>query len=258
MGFTESKKELIYDVLRSSLRNKFSNYKSETKHMPFHYRLLGKDRMALYSFIQSLNTTFGTSIYEPVAKALATENFRDAKTHVRPYNYISEEAYREIQRIITGLTTAESEPEKLNEIQTIRRVCREGNMEKVKLTEVDIWLESFSGEFILIDFKTVKPNIGDFKGFKRQLLEWVAAETAKNPEVQIRTMIGIPYNPYEPEQYNRWTIRGMLDLEEELLVAEELWEFIGGEGTYSDLLDCFEAVGIELRSEIDEYFAKFN
>ncbi|MDR0411845.1 MAG: TdeIII family type II restriction endonuclease, partial [Treponema sp.] len=27
--------------------------------MPFHYRLLGRDRMALFSFIQSLNTTFG-------------------------------------------------------------------------------------------------------------------------------------------------------------------------------------------------------
>jgi type II restriction enzyme len=49
----------------------------------------------------------------------------------------------------------------------------------------------------------------------------------------------------------------MLDLNHELLVANELWEFIGGEGTYSDLLDCFEEVGIELRTEIDEYFARF-
>ncbi len=32
--------------------------------MPFHYRLLGKDRMALYSFIHSLNTAFGNSIFD--------------------------------------------------------------------------------------------------------------------------------------------------------------------------------------------------
>ena len=30
------------------------------------------------------------------------------------------------------------------------------------------------------------------------------------------------------------------------------------EGTYPQLLDVFEKVGIELRSEIDAYFAKYN
>ena len=34
--------------------------------------------------------------------------------------------------------------------------------------------------------------------------------------------------------------------------------FLGGVGTYSELLNCFERVGIELRDEIDEYFSKFN
>ena len=49
----------------------------------------------------------------------------------------------------------------------------------------------------------------------------------------------------------------MLDLDKELKVAHEFWDFIGGDGTYNDLLCCFERVGIELRSEIDQYFAKF-
>jgi type II restriction enzyme len=49
----------------------------------------------------------------------------------------------------------------------------------------------------------------------------------------------------------------MLDLDNELKVAEEFWGFLGGEGSYLKLLDCFERVGIELRPEIDEYFSKF-
>ena len=49
----------------------------------------------------------------------------------------------------------------------------------------------------------------------------------------------------------------MLDLDHEVLVAEELWDFIGGDGTYVDLLDAFEQAGIELRPEIDNYFEKF-
>ncbi len=53
-------------------------------------------------------------------------------------------------------------------------------------------------------------------------------------------------------------MRGMLDLKNELKVAEEFWNFLGGEGTYQQLLDAFERVGIELRPEIDNYFAKYN
>ena len=50
----------------------------------------------------------------------------------------------------------------------------------------------------------------------------------------------------------------MLDLSNELKVANEFWDFIGGVGAYQDLLDIFEKVGIELRQEIDDYFAKYN
>jgi len=50
----------------------------------------------------------------------------------------------------------------------------------------------------------------------------------------------------------------MLDLENELKVADEFWDFLGGKNTYEDLLDCFERVGIELRDEIEGYFKRFN
>ncbi len=143
------------------------------------------------------------------------------------------------------------------EIQEIREVCRTGTLNKVKLTRVDIWLENYEGELFLFDLKTVKPNKGNFKEFKRTLLEWTAAELTRDPEASVNTMIGIPYNPYEPKPYERWTLKGMLDLQHDILIAEELWNFIGGEGTYTDLLDAFEMAGIELRSEIDSYFEKF-
>jgi hypothetical protein len=50
----------------------------------------------------------------------------------------------------------------------------------------------------------------------------------------------------------------MLDLPYELKVADEFWNFIGGEGAYQDLLDIFERIGIELRPEIDDYFTRYN
>jgi type II restriction enzyme len=70
-------------------------------------------------------------------------------------------------------------------------------------------------------------------------------------------MLAIPYNPYAPEPYQRWTARGLMDLPNELLVAEEFWDFLGGENTYNEVLDVFEQVGIALRPEIDATFARF-
>ncbi len=49
----------------------------------------------------------------------------------------------------------------------------------------------------------------------------------------------------------------MLDQEHEVLIAEELWDFLGGEGSYEDILDAFENAGIELREEIDAHFSQF-
>jgi type II restriction enzyme len=248
----------IEEVLKASLRNKFQNYKPEPASMPFHTRLLGKDRLALYSFIHSLNTNFGTSIFEPVGLALAQKNFKVAAAQAIAGDHISSKAQNAIQKIIDGLITAETAPNKEKEIEIIRKVCQQGTMIKVKPTRIDLMMETKNGEYFLFDIKTAKPNAGGFREFKRTLLEWVAVFFANNPKAKINTLIAIPYNPYEPEKYNRWTMRGMLDLDKELVVADEFWDFLGGKETYSDLLGCFERVGIELRPEIDKYFSRFS
>ncbi|MBU1298812.1 MAG: TdeIII family type II restriction endonuclease [Bacteroidetes bacterium] len=255
---TKQQIHTVEEVLKNCLRKKFQNYKPEPASMPFHTRLLGKDRLALYSFIHSLNTNFGTAIFEPVALSLAQKNFKVAQSQMKAGTQISEGAHQVIQEIMDSLATAESTPNKSKEIEAIRKVCRKGKMKQVKPTRVDVWVESNTGEIFLFDIKTAKPNAGGFKEFKRTLLEWVAAVLAEGPKAKVNTIIAIPYNPYEPQPYNRWTMRGMLDLENELKVADEFWDFLGGKGTYNNLLDIFERVGIELRPEIDKYFSRFS
>jgi len=258
MSLSKQQIELVEETIRTSLRNRFEKYNPEPAAMPFHTRLLGKDRLALYAFIHSLNTNFGTTIFEPVAVALAKNHFVTAEKHVIVGDKISTAAQFEIQKIMDQLTVAQVKPNKPKEIEILRKVCREGEMRTVKPTMVDVYLESNSGEFYLFDIKTAKPNKGGFKEFKRTLLEWSAVVLADNPEAKVHTLIAIPYNPYEPKPYSRWTMAGMLDLDNELKVAEEFWDFLGGKGAYKDLLDCFERVGIEMRPEIDDYFVRFN
>ena len=97
MTLTKAQVANIEAVIEDSLRAKLAKYKPESKHMPFHYRLLGKDRMALFSFIHSLNTTFGTSIFEPVAAKLATTKFVKATPQYVAGDRISAHAQDKIQ-----------------------------------------------------------------------------------------------------------------------------------------------------------------
>ena len=72
MALAKRQVQLIEKIIQDSLRNKLEKHNLEPAAMPFHTRLLGKDQLALYSFIHSLNTDFGASILETVAVGLAS------------------------------------------------------------------------------------------------------------------------------------------------------------------------------------------
>ena len=257
MTLSHQQRMEIFELLINQIRRKLAEYNPETQNMPFHIRLLGKDRMALFSFIQSVNTTIGTSVFEHTAAIIARPHFKQVICQFKQFNNtIYKQAQEVIQSTMDDLTTARVSPDKSAETAKILSVAQSGTITKIKRPRIDLFVEFRDGIEYYFDLKSAKPNMGEFKGYKRTLLEWVAIRGAVNPNVKIHTMLAIPYNPYEPEPYQRWTLQGLFDLRNEILVAEEFWDFLGGKNAYVELLDIFEAVGIELRPEIDRKFSK--
>ena len=217
--------------------------------------------MALYSFIQSLNTTFGTSIYEPVAKEIARDNHKKVETQYKFGQEITQPTQTVIEHIMNDLSTADTKSNtksnKHEETKAIRKVCQQGEVNTKKVVRADLYVESHDEELFLFDIKTAKPNKGNFDHYKKTLLEWVGLTLHKNPKAKVHTLLAIPYNPYAPEPYRRWTSKGMLDPDKELMIGEDFWNYLGGQGAYQDLLSCFEQAGCELRKEIDKRFARF-
>jgi len=258
MPLSHQQKGEISELLKQKIHQKLQCYSPETTNMPFHTRLLGRDRMALFSFIHSINTTLGQSVFEQVAAVIARPHFRQVVHQYRDFNNtISRSAQRVIQDIMDELVAARSTPNKLEETNNILRISRTDDLVTVRRPRIDLFLESFDGTEYYFDLKTAKPNISDFRGYKRQLLVWVAIRGVQDNTPNIRTLLAIPYNPYEPEPYQRWTLQGLFDLENEIMVAEEFWNFLGGDNTYEQLLSVFETVGLELRPEIDARFERF-
>ena len=257
MPLTKSQQTEIESVIRRVLANKMSRYKPESVEMPFHARLLGKDRLALYSFIHSLSTTFGVSIFEPVAKIIAEKNFSEVKLQFEAGKKIATGADAVIIGIMNRLGSVQANPDHAAEFEAVRKAHNDGAAQTVKLPKVDVFLRDKNGAVCFIEMKTAKPNISSFADHKRTLLRWTAAFLRQEPQAKVRAMIAIPYNPYAPKPYQRWTLRGMLDMQNQLLVGEEFWDFLAGKAIYESLLDCFERVGCEMREEINDYFSRF-
>lgn len=256
MALSKQQHNEIKHFLILKIREKLTEYNPETSSMPFHFRLLGKDRMALFSFIQSVNTTLGTSIFEKVGQIIARPSVKEAKDRYNFDGFISSEAVLKIDSIMRGLRSASRKPNKELETKEVLAVSQKGNLGKKFKKRVDLFVVSKDGTENYFEIKTAKPNINEFTGIKKQLLDWIAMRGSIEPRVKIKTFVAIPYNPYEPQPYERWTLQGLFDLNEEIVVGSEFWDMLGGNGTYEDLLRVFEEAGIELRNEINRKLAR--
>lgn len=251
-------KQRIQALIEIALTTKMANFDPESGNKPIHNRLLGEDRMIMFSIIHSINTNIGTSIYEPIAKELAAPYFERVETQAILSGKYSADAQQEIAAIMGELSLGTVRPDQNAELKRIRSKCRSGSEVAKKMTRVDIFLKNLN-DYYLIDIKTAKPNKGGVRDYKQTALEWMAAILYENPEANVVPIVGIPYNPYYPQPYDRWTFSNFFDSSEkaQLLVAEDLWNFLaGGEDIYDHLLDCFKVVGDKMREEIDKFIVK--
>ncbi len=233
----------IKNLLREKIKDKLKTYERETSSMPFLAKLMqDTEKVAAYSFIHSLATTLGMSMYEQIAEIIAKPHFDTAKVGYDVEGTISSEENTTIASIMQGIKNKSRTANKDKEVAEILK-CRNSNGTTLKI-RADLFLKRGNDEFY-IEIKTAKPNIDVFNKSKQKLLEWVVLRKKK-----VTTILAIPYNPYHPEPYTRFTLHGVLDEEKELYVADKFWDFLGGKNTYEELLKIFDEVGKEFKSQI--------
>jgi len=246
----------IANLLINTVKEKLEKYEPETTHMPFHYRLLGRDRYAMFSFIHSMNTTFGMSIWEQVAVILAKGASNYAERQYRLLGEIDDETEKLIRYIHYQLRKGESDANKIYEVEQIRKKIKVGEAKTDPDSVVDLFVK-IKNEENFFDITSAKPNMKDFVALKLKLLRWTGLRLSQDKNVEVFTRLAIPYNPYHPEPYERWTLKGLYDLEKgEILVGKDFWNFISGKEIYEELLDVFQRTGGKLRDEIDMRFAE--
>ena len=247
MGLSNRQKQKIRDLLVRKITDKLRRYARESSSMPFLVRLMqDKEKVASYSFIHSLATTLGMSVYEDVSKIIANDDAEEVFTNMDLGGVLSREQKSVIANIVRELRNGEREVNKEKETKEILRASAEDGKPQKEGKIADFYMKRKGVEYYF-EIKTVKPNIDVFTVSKTKLLEWVARKRKS-----IKTILAFPYNPYHPQPYSRFTEQGLLEKGVEFLVGEEYWDFLGGKDTLNDLLEEFDQIGKEFKGQILE------
>ena len=249
MSLSNNQKYKIKKLLSKKIEDKLSSYGRETTSMPFLARLIqDNEKIAAYSFIHSMATTLGMSIYEDVSVIIASDTSEEAFRNYGVGGVISKKQKTTISDIITKLRNGERQANIKDEITEILKISAENGEFQKSGNIADFYMKRNNQEYYF-EIKTVKPNIDVFEKSKTKLLEWVARK-----RIPINVFLAFPYNPYHPKPYHRFTEVGMMDPPNDFLVGDEYWDFIGGKNTFPELLNTFDEVGKEFKEKLNKKF----
>lgn len=115
-------------------------------------------------------------------------------------------------------------------------------------TRIDLYIRTHAGESHYFEIKSAKPNKGQCIEMKQRLLTALAIQRHETT----RTWWGVPYNPYGRGEYRHVYPLAFFDFEHEVMLGEPFWEFVGGDGTYDELLLVYREVGEEFAERLRE------
>lgn len=161
---------------------------------------------------------------------------------------ISKEQKSVINNIVAKLRNGERQADIEKEKQEVLSASSKNGEYQKSGNIADFYMRRDGAEHYF-EIKTVKPNIDVFEKSKTKLLEWVARRRKS-----VNVYLAFPYNPYHPQPYSRFTEVGMMDAPNDFLVGEQYWNFIGGQNTFSELLDTFDDVGKVYKENLKQKF----
>lgn len=247
-------KNQIREEIKQNLRSSITKYLKRFSHSNTQpLDLLIPTERKIRSVVGGLETSMGTTVWEPIAKTIAESNgFEVLEEKILMPDPFPVELKIELDRLISIRENIATWLPTTNCVINLKEVSRKAaNLSVLYVnpsagTGVDLRLRK-NGKEYAFDIKTVQPNVGSIKSFNKQIMEWYAYSIYRNPEIEIECKIAYPYNPYSNDFWQHTPHnRGILEPKIDAVVENEFWDFLSGNsGTFDYIRDIF----IELNSE---------
>lgn len=237
-------KDEIIEELLNSVKNTIKRTDKKLKeesYRPFHSKLLTDEMVRLSKFERSFSTSLGQRGFEKISKIICKSQ--------KDIEFVENQKKTIISLSEKTSASIESHIKLLRENKLDRKVQWDEDYKSIiiddkKIVEhriiSDLWFKK-SGIDYYFSIKTVMPNIDQTAEAKRDLLKLKSS----NPSCQ--AYFALPYNPFGEERklYNHTPPFKIFDMHNDscVLIGEEYWDFIGGKGTYNELMKVTEIAG---------------
>lgn len=209
---------------------------------PFHHLIFQTDELMGARFERRIVTSMGQELYPRIAVALARDRFQEVVLQHTIEGLVNEAACNAIEQIVTDLREARN-PRKPNHTEELDEILPLTGGEMVQRSVIaDLYIGDFPGGPLFVELKTPRPNLDIAAESKRKMLYFLAIQDRKEIE-GAQAFLGLTYNPFGTRgNYNHPFTRRVMDMEEEVLIGSELWDYIGGAGAYDELLELITEI----------------
>jgi len=213
---------------------------------PFH-RLVFPDSAILASRLErSIVTAMGRDLYPRLAEAVALDKYNVVRRNHPLDGQLNDAACNLIEQIVTELRArsqkgvSRRKPDHFRELADIL-ASRGGGIREVPVI-ADLYVGDFSEGPLFLELKTPLPNLDIAAESKRKMLYYLALMDRRSVK-EAKALLGLTYNPYVTRaKYAHSFTKQIMDMEHEVLLGQELWDYLGGNGTYQELLSIIDSI----------------
>lgn len=208
---------------------------------PFHEAIIPEQVLRISKFERSFSTKLGVT-FEECARLIAQQTYKIAKRGYAATGQLPEAATTKIEELVNRV----AHDHKQNFLELVDEVLTIQDSRWIERSVVaDLFLEDNKGNRWYFEIKSPKPNKGQCLEIAERLLRIHAITQETRPKVN--TFFAMAYNPYGLKKADYKHSFGIqyLDLVNEVLIADEFWDLIGGKGTLNELLEIYQEVGRE-------------
>lgn len=240
-------RQAIYQLLKSFAQTSLRDYDIETLKRAYPFHRLFFDDLGLVAFKQerSVVTRMGLSLYPELARLVALENYSEVEREKVIQGILKDTTVNTIDRIVRDLRARQRSPNHAQEMREIRKAPASAAKVPVRVI-ADLYIGDFRGGPFFAEIKTPVPNLDICAETKLKILTFETLLRRQNA----KGYLAFAYNPFiTRDVYAHRFTKQIMDMQAEVLMADEFWDAIGGQGTFANLLSIIDSVGNEIREE---------
>lgn len=212
---------------------------------PFHAIFFPEEALISFKQQRTLVTRMGLQLYPAVAEIVAKDKYSKVYRNYEISSELDVALVTIVDTIINELRAQKRKPNYHLETQEILTSAKKGTNRNIRVI-ADLFIGDFESGPLFFEIKSPRPNLDVCAESKKKMLFFRAIYTNKNPQA----FLAFPYNPFiYRDKYAHSFTKQIMDMENEVLLGEEMWNLLGGKGTYDQLMEIIEEVRYELKKK---------